>query len=136
MEDYPYDLRPKPGPLPGIWADFWAANSEIVGKFVSKYKPAAISPEAVVTPMDVASMKIMAGEKGEKTAMQFRIPNIRGGMKIPHLHFKGDIYLLNEDQWKTFTSQVIEKFQTKLGKVGTVSFEKLMHLSEAVDSLA
>ena len=52
------------------------------------------------------------------------------------MHFRRDIYLLNERQWKDFSVKVIKDFQAKLSRVNTVSFEQEMEISEAVDSLA
>jgi hypothetical protein len=62
-------------------------------------------------------------------------PDFPGGLKCPHLHFKRDIYLLNDEQWKTFSSSIIGGFKEKLSKVGTVSFEQLVKTSEVIDSL-
>jgi hypothetical protein len=135
MEEY-YYWRPKPIPLPGIWPDFWVINIDIVENFIKQHKLTAASSEILSTPMDMILLQLMSGEKVEMATFPFRIPNIRGGMRIPHLHFKGEIYLLKQEQWKTFTGQVIERFKNKMATAGTVSFEKLMNLSEAVDSLA
>ena len=38
----------------------------------------------------------------------------RGGKRTPHLHYKGEIYLLNEKQWKDFSSKVLQDFSKKL----------------------
>ncbi|MBI5042518.1 MAG: hypothetical protein HZC10_01510 [Nitrospirae bacterium] len=42
------------------------------------------------------------------------------GIRIPPLHFRGDIYLLSEEQWKGFSGKVVKDFQAKLAKVNTV----------------
>ena len=38
------------------------------------------------------------------------------GIRIPHLHFRGDIYFLSEEQWKGFSGKVVKDFQAKLAK--------------------
>jgi hypothetical protein len=58
-----------------------------------------------------------------------------GGIRMPHFHFEGDIYLLDEKQWKEFSRNIIKEFQAKLSTVNIVNFEQLIELSEAIDSL-
>jgi len=86
------------------------------------------------TALGISAMSVMSGEQ-EKTSLRIRLRPWPGGIKIAHLHFKGDIYLLNESQWKNFSVGVVREFQNKLAKVNTVSFEQVMEISEAVDGI-
>ena len=89
-----------------------------------------VSYERFQKQLDVPSVE------QKKAPLRLRVPAIPGGIRIPHLHFRGDVYLLNEKQWKDFSIKVIKDFQAKLSRVNTVSFEQEMEISEAVDSLA
>jgi hypothetical protein len=62
-------------------------------------------------------------------------PDFPGGLKSPHLHFKRDLYLLDDEQWNIFSNNIVRGFKEKLSKIGTVGFEQLLDTSEAIDSL-
>ena len=49
----------------------------------------------------------------------------------PHLHYAGEIYLLNEAQWASFSKSAMKSLTEKLGKAQKVSFEDVMQVSEA-----
>jgi hypothetical protein len=53
-------------------------------------------------------------------------------MRIPHLHHRGDIYLLSKEQWNKFSGEMLDNFRTRLAEVNTVPFEQLMNLGDAV----
>jgi hypothetical protein len=65
-----------------------------------------------------------------------RRPPIPGGIRIAHVHFKDDIYLLSDEQWKEFTNSIIKDFQAKLSKIKSVNLEQTIELSEAIDNIA
>ncbi len=100
--------------------DIWIKNAKFLGELVQKWKLQAYSFEA--------------GRAKNAKALIFD-PDIRGGIRLAHLHFKGNVYLVNERQWKEFTGKVIKDFQAKLAAAPSVNFEQLMDLSDAVDSL-
>ena len=58
-----------------------------------------------------------------------------GGMRIPHVHLDGEIYMLKDEHWKELTEKVINKFRTKLANMKTVNFEQMMKLSAAFDEV-
>lgn len=59
--------------------------------------------------------------------------DIRGGMKAPHIHLDGKIYLLNEKQWAEFSTKVIVDFQERLEKAKSIpmNFDQLTSVAEA-----
>lgn len=73
--------------------------------------------------------------KGEEQAMLLHRPPFPGGLRIAHLHFEDKLYLLNDEQWKAFSTQVMKNFRAKLAKVNTVNFSQVMSISHAVDPL-
>jgi hypothetical protein len=56
-------------------------------------------------------------------------------LKLPHLHYDGGAYLLNDEQWRAFTGRVLEDFKARLAKVKAVSYEQLMSVAGAVDDV-
>ncbi len=117
----------------GMPAPFWLKNIKTIEKVIREQKLEPVSVESLMTEAPHAPMGAMAGEQ-EKARRIWPRP-IPGGIRIPHLHFRGDVYLLNEGQWKEFSGKVVKDFQNKLANVNTVNFEQVMEISEAVDSL-
>jgi hypothetical protein len=58
-----------------------------------------------------------------------------GGIKQSHLHYKGSVYLLNDEQWKSFSSEVMKVIQDRLAKAHSVSFTQLLDVSDAVTQI-
>ncbi|GAB4535660.1 MAG: hypothetical protein Fur0020_03140 [Thermodesulfovibrionia bacterium] len=114
----------------GMPAPFWLKNIKMIEEVIRKQKLEPVPAESLMAEGPLAPM---AGEQ-EKAIRIWPRP-IPGGIRIPHLHFRGDVYILNESQWKEFAGKVVKDFQAKLSKVNTVSFEQVMEISEAVDSL-
>lgn len=73
----------------------------------------------------------------EAEAVSLRLmPDIRGGMRIAHIHVGDDVYLVNREQWADFTKGVMRDLSRKLGNAGHVSFEQLATVAAAVNNLA
>jgi hypothetical protein len=101
-------------PIGGNWA-YWAKNAKLVGEFIKANAIAA----ATIGPV--------AGRK--EVAAEYLIDlGIKGGIRVAHLHFKDQIYLLNDEQWAKFSAGIIANAKTRLAKVNTVSFEEGMVL--------
>ena len=115
--------------------DYWIKYVEVVAQFVEKYKIPPVEREHLL--MDDPVPLISPKEMKELAD----IPKIRpyppfpGGLRIPHLHLRGDIYLLTDKQWKEFSGMAVKNLQEKLGTVGTVGFDQLMELSETMGGL-
>jgi hypothetical protein len=81
------------------------------------------------------TMNGMLSPENAKTARAIMNLEIRGGLKVPHLHFHDKIYLLNEEQWAKFSKEIIADCKSKLEKVKTVSFETGMMLSAVTHTM-
>ena len=114
-------------------ADFWLKNIEMIGRVIQQYNLKSVPAEFLMAEPHPASMDLMPNER-EKNPIKFRIPSFPGGIRLPHLHFKDEIYLLDEHQWKEFSGRVLKEFQVKMSKVNAVNFEQVMEMSEALDS--
>ena len=109
--------------------DFWMKDISFIKDFIDKYK---LQPHTEFIPR----LSKITGTTGMKSAEKAFIwdPSIYGGMKIAHLHYKDDIFILNKEQWKDFSGQVLDKFRQKLNKINSVNYEQLMELSNAVSN--
>jgi hypothetical protein len=113
--------------------DFWTTNVKFISQFIEKNRIKAIEKDNLIKddPVPISPIRI------ENIAIELKYLKPKpfpGGMRVPHLHFKDDIYLLNHEQWKDFSAMAVKNFQEKLAKVETVSFDKLMELSDAIET--
>lgn len=58
-----------------------------------------------------------------------------GGMRGPHLHYRGNLYLLNKKQWSRFTGQIIKEFSKKLALAKEVGFEQFIELADTMNAI-
>lgn len=49
-----------------------------------------------------------------------------GGIRVAHLHYNGDVYLLNNEQWRAFSKSLIKVMATQIEHANTVSFENAL----------
>lgn len=123
----------------GVPADIWQQLAPSIGQLVAGATPIKAG-DMLTTPnqMDLlaagATATSLSAAKTETKAKATTNPldvfDIRGGMKAPHVHYKGDIYMLNEAQWKRFSSLVIDGFKAKLDAAGSVSFDTVMGIAD------
>ncbi|NYT02556.1 MAG: hypothetical protein GKC10_07355 [Methanosarcinales archaeon] len=113
--------------------DIFMTHAVAIAKFIKTNKIEPVQKEVLlsrnVAPVAVSAM----GDIAESTTM--RPWWIYGGMKVPHLHYKGEIYILNEKQWGDFSTMVLQEFRAKLADVKTVGFNQLMDLSDVVNDI-
>jgi len=55
----------------------------------------------------------------------------RGGMKSPHLHLDGKIFMLEEEVYREFSKQLINNVQKRISAAGAIQFNQLLEVSEA-----
>ena len=58
-----------------------------------------------------------------------------GGLISPHLHFRGNVYVLTTEQWVRFSAPILENLKAKLNSAKAVSFGKMLAVSESVNSI-
>jgi hypothetical protein len=134
----PYDMiKLPPWWLRGLPADLWLQHGRIVEGFIKEQKLKPVDSKFLVTKLEVlAGPSAQATATATATARAKLNPiDIRGGIRIAHLHFQNEVYLLDAAQWRAFSGKVMEQFSAKLSKASTVSFDQLLDLSDAVDSL-
>jgi hypothetical protein len=123
-------------PNGGRW-DIWLTQLEYIGKFVQDFKLKPVAAEHLVEFGLAAPVKA-AVKAPAKAAAGHQIlwdPGIRGGIRVSHLHYKGEVYLLNARQWETFSKKVIADALVKLANVKAVSFDNLVQFAGAVEGM-
>jgi len=115
-------------PNGGRW-DIWLRQVEYIEKFISEYKLRPIAAE------HLQERFLGAHAKSLENRQIIWDPGIAGGIRLAHLHYKGDIYLINDKQWDAFSKKVIADCQARLANVKTVGFDNLMQCSQAVEAM-
>jgi hypothetical protein len=127
-----YDLVFKPwikfGELSPLFSEY-AGNIE---QFIKDQRLPQVDPQIFSPGINLAAMKRM--EKSKEMLPYFD-PGKFGGKRFAHLHFKGEVYMLNQRQWQDFTSQVKEIMIKKLEQAKNISLEQLMEISDAIDPI-
>lgn len=136
-----------------IKKDFAAINyfvpiSKIAGPHLAlTYEIAAVTREYAIKGLNItapyanAGVSEMASEMeakapaAERAAVKLLPKDFPGGIKSPHVHYNGDIYLLKKEDWKAFSGKIIEDFRAKLANAKNVSYDELMRLSEAMQDI-
>jgi len=113
--------------------DFWTTHRNFIAQFIkeNRIKITEIDHRIMDDPVPISPIKM------ENIAVEFKYIKPKpfpGGMKVPHLHFENNVYLLNHEQWKEFSTKAVNTFKEKLAKVETVEFDKLMELSDAIET--
>jgi hypothetical protein len=114
----------------GPW-EIWVKNVDRVGAFIKEQKLKAVAVEDLPVHPHMTGEEIAANVKAAVRPRPFP-----GGMRCAHLHFRGGIYMLNQEQWKNFSGAMIRQYQEKLGSVGTVGFDELMDVAAGIENLS
>lgn len=112
----------------GPHKDFWILHAEIVEKIINANKLRPLSTQYHVAKLDI-SEKTSSEQAYAEWWLKY------GGIRVPHLHYNGEIYLLNKKQWAEFSGEIIKDFSRKLSEAKTVNFGQLMELSDAVNEI-
>jgi hypothetical protein len=118
--------------------DLWISNKRFVASFIRKYK---LKPEKDLPVYDDPGLMMNEAaytntRAAKSKAMALRPITPWGGIRIPHLHHGVNIYLVDDKQWSNFSKAIIKDFQGRLSNAGSISFDQLMDVSEAVNSIA
>lgn len=118
--------------------ELWLNMREISHGIVEKFKLRPLAEEVIAThtyplagqiaePAEMPQMKAMPAEAIRK------IPRIdpRGGMRLPHLHLDGKIFMLEGEVYREFSKQIIGNIQKRVSAAGTIPFNQLLEVSEA-----
>ena len=119
----------------GIPAPIWLKNEKLIEQLINEYKLKPISGEYLMGEKPFVPMEVIPLSEKKEQMLRYRPIPFPGGMRIPHLHFRGDIYQLNDRQWSEFSSKVVNDFKARLGNINKIGFEQVMEMSEVIDSI-
>ncbi len=108
------------GPRGGNWA-YWVKAAKVIGEFVKANK---LAPVTITVAGQVAAPKRMIDL------------GIRGGIKVSHVHFNDNIYLLNDEQWAKFSGNLIADASAKLAKVKKIGFDQALVLGTVTQEMS
>lgn len=109
--------------------DIWLKNSTLIESLINSQK---------LKPTDVVMFPTQWNTPAPEATVVSRAikrPPFPGGIKLAHLHYKDQLYMLTDAQWKSFTQELVKSFKERLAKTQVLSFEKTMELSEAIDTV-
>lgn len=112
--------------------DFWIRREGMIGEFVQKNKLKQID----TAPFEIEAIAGAVEAREEKAALPLRRPPFPGGMRSPHLHFRGAVYALNEQQWRAFSGGVVKDLNERLAKASVLSFDQMSDVAEGIDKFA
>ena len=116
-------------PLP-----FWVTHHEFIWEIIKTLGLRPCSPEVLVRDDPVPIFKA-AGARTRSTAKVVDTRPFPGGIRGPHLHHHGNVYLLTQQQWKKFSDETMNKVKDHLDHAGTVGFEQLVTLAESAHAI-
>ncbi|HEX2685597.1 MAG TPA: hypothetical protein VHN14_03225 [Kofleriaceae bacterium] len=119
----------------GRW-DLWVHDVSMVRDFIKRHKLETIGKEELLARKRVLDAPMMPVPVATEVHPG-PVPRIgyAGGMRVPHLHYDGEIYSLDRAQWREFAERTLDTLRERLGEVKSVGFEQLMELSETVSSV-
>ena len=120
-------------------AEVWLSYRQLISKLIAQHKLKALPPEAYpYLPMagepGVAAFTTAPASGKKASGLRWPIP-FPGGMRIPHLHFNEDIYLVEPKQWKEFSHAVVKDIQQRLANAAETSFDEILQLGQSTASL-
>ena len=116
--------------LSGLVADVWLEHARVVEKYITEKQ---LSPDTEVLQFRAAKPEVAEKMSGEQAYADWQLK--QGGIRVPHLHYKGELYLLNKKQWNEFSGEILKEFSKKLAETKTVNFGQLMDISETMNEI-
>ena len=125
--------RIKPWEIFGGKRPFFLKYADVIKDVIQDFHLQPINQEII-------SPTVQASNFEKSTLTKERIayidPGIHGGKRFAHLHYRGDIYMLNHEQWRAFTGRIKNDMMKRLEMAESISVEQFQDLSDAIDPIA
>jgi hypothetical protein len=128
LVDYPF----RPWEIYGGKRALFVRYAHIVADLIKDFKLQPIKEE-LLTPTIRMAGEAKAVPSAE--VLQHIDPGIYGGKRFAHLHFRGEVFMLNREQWQAFTGRVKNDLIERLHAADAISVEQFQDLSDAVDAI-
>ncbi len=126
------DLRLEPWEIFGGKRPLFVKYADIIADLIQDFKLKPIEDQ-----LRSPAFRMAGAKEATATAAKIQFdPGVFGGKRFAHLHYKGEIFMLNRDQWRTFTARVKDDLIHRLESAGTISLEQLQDLNDAIDPIA
>ena len=112
--------------------DFWIRRETMIGNFIKENKLEQINTAGY----ELEGFASAAQAAEEKAALPMRRPPFPGGMRIPHLHFQGEVYRMDQQQWTQFSGKVVADLNAKLKSASALSFDQIRDVAGEIDKFA
>lgn len=125
------DYRWKPWEIYGGKRPFFVRYDNVIGDVIKDFKLEPLKEE-IVSPL------MKASEAQRAAAVQPMIyfdPDIYGGKRFAHLHYRGEVYMLNREQWQSFTARIKDDLIDRLHSANNISVEQIQDLNDAIDPI-
>jgi hypothetical protein len=112
----------------GVYADIWLTNEKVIGKLIDKHglKPKPVPPRILRQPEAADAVRTI------DLGWPIDFP---GGIRVPHFHYQGELYLVKPKQWREFSKAVVKDLSSRLADAGRVSLPELLDISNSVGPL-
>lgn len=125
------DYRLKPWEIYGGRRPFFVKYADIVADVIKDFK---LAPIQEISHAPVA--RSMEAKSAAKEPAMYFDPDIFGGKRFAHLHYRGDVYMLNREQWQSFTNRIKDDLIVRLKTANAISVEQMLDLNDAIDPIA
>ncbi len=128
--------------------NYFVHLSEIAGQPpMLTYENAALIRQFALKGLKITASSAIAGasemaldveakaRSGEQATFMLLPKDFPGGIKSPHVHYNGDIYLLKKEDWKAFSGKIIEDFRARLATAKNISYDELMRLTDVMQDI-
>ncbi|TAN62749.1 hypothetical protein EPN18_04130 [bacterium] len=102
----------------GMWEPMWKDYVKVTEQFIR------------AEGLKESKLKITVNEAPLKFDPK-RFP----GIPVPHIHLGNKMYALNDQQWKTFTTQLNKEMAIKLNAVKPVDIAEIANISNAISAV-
>jgi hypothetical protein len=128
-----YDQYFKPWEIFGGKRPFFLRYAEVIADVIKDFKLKPIDQEMASPAVRLSEI---AKIPQSSQMMAFIDPGQFGGKRFAHLHYRGDIYVLNSEQWRAFTGRVKDDMINRLKAADSISVEQFQDISDALDPIA
>jgi hypothetical protein len=109
------------GPWAGPHNPVWAKNEKQIAATIKKMGLKPLSKEEIAVAEKAAP---------QLTTTATVIPGFSIGIPREwHLHFQGNIYKINQQQWDSFSAAILKNIGEQISKAKNVSFENALNLA-------
>lgn len=132
MPSFNNEFRIKRWEIFGGKRAFFIRYADVINSVIDEFKLTPIKEQILNAKRLTPEM-----QKSESIQMMMYMdPDSHGGKRFAHLHYRGEIFRLNNEQWLLFTARIQKDFITRLEAASAISVEQIQDLNDAIDPIA